>query len=159
MSSSSIAAAVRAAHPDEAAVLTALALRSKRHWGYDEAFMSAAKADMEISPALLASSRAFVAESGGTPLAFYVLAVEAEGPTLRDLWVDPTAIGTGLGKHLWDHMLAEAYAAGFEAVRIVSDPHAAGFYAKMGASQVGEVESCVLAGRLLPLFRATVKLP
>jgi hypothetical protein len=53
-------------------------------------------------------------------------------------------------------MLAAARAAGFETVRIVSDPHAAGFYAKMGASHVGEVPSCVIPGRLLPLFEAVV---
>ena len=70
----------RAARPDEAETLTRLALRSKKHWGYGDAFMEAARADMQISADLIARAVAVVAERGGGLLGFYVLSVEPEGP-------------------------------------------------------------------------------
>jgi hypothetical protein len=41
-------------------------------------------------------------------------------------------------------------------VRFVSDPNAAGFYVKMGARRVGEVESVAVKGRMLPAFEVDV---
>jgi GNAT superfamily N-acetyltransferase len=146
----------RAARPDEAETLTRLALRSKKHWGYGDAFMEAARADMQISADLIARAVAVVAERGGGLLGFYVLSVEPEGPTLRDLWVEPAAIGTGVGALLWEHMLGAARSEGFRTVRLVSDPNAAGFYRRMGARAAGEAASCVMPGRMLPVFEIEV---
>ena len=85
---------VRPAAPSEAPALTALAMRSKAHWGYDAAFMQLAAPDIEITPELLAGFTAFVAEHGAATLGFYVLSVADGVLVLRDLWVDPVAIGT-----------------------------------------------------------------
>jgi predicted N-acetyltransferase YhbS len=147
---------LRPARPGESDALTQLALRSKRHWGYGDAFMEAARVDMQVSADLIARAVAIVAERGAELLGFYVLSVEPEGPTLRDLWVEPAAIGTGIGALLWKHMLAAARSEGFRTVRIVSDPNAAGFYRRMGARAAGEVASCVIPGRMLPAFEIQV---
>jgi GNAT superfamily N-acetyltransferase len=144
--------AVRAALPGEARALTALAIRSKAHWGYDAAFMERAAADLEITPELLEGATAFVAEIGTDAAGFYVLAVADGVPMLRDLWVDPAAIGAGIGARLWTHMLEQARRLGYRAVRIQSEPNAEGFYVKMGARRVGSVESTVVKGRMLPLM-------
>jgi predicted N-acetyltransferase YhbS len=148
---------IRRARPEEAVQLTELAMRSKAHWGYDAAFMRAAVPDMTIAPEMLEEATAFVAEDGAGEVAgFYVLAVEEEDeeevPTLRDLWVEPRAIGTGLGAALWRHMIDQARLLGYRTVRIVSEPNAEGFYRKMGARRVGEIASRVVEGRMLPLM-------
>ena len=44
-------ATVRAARPAEAEAISALALRSKAHWGYDPAFLEACREDLTIDPA------------------------------------------------------------------------------------------------------------
>jgi GNAT superfamily N-acetyltransferase len=145
--------AVRRAEPSEAARITELVTRSKAHWGYDAAFMAAAAEDLAITPELLARAAAcFVAESDAEMLGVYVLSIEEHGPTLRDLWVEPRAIGTGVGALLFEHMRRAARERGFRRVCIVSDPHAEGFYLRMGAHRAGEVESKVQAGRMLPLL-------
>ncbi len=143
---------LRPALPAEAAELTALAIRSKAHWGYDATFMALAAPDLQITPELLEGATAFVAESAGRAVGFYVLAAVDGVPMLRDLWVDPAAIGTGVGKRLWSHMLEQAGRLGYRAVRITSEPNAEGFYAKMGARRIGSVESSVVKGRMLPLM-------
>jgi GNAT superfamily N-acetyltransferase len=150
---------IRRALPSEAAVLTALAMRSKAHWGYDAAFMERAAAAMVIAAELLEGATAFVAqgEQGEREvLGFYVLGLENGVPTLRDLWIEPSAIGKGVGRRLWMHMLGEARGLGYRAVRMVSEPNAQGFYAKMGARTVGAVESPVVKGRVLPVMEIAV---
>jgi len=143
---------VRRALPGEAAKLTALAMRSKAHWGYDAAFMERAAPELEITPEVIESTTAYVAESGAVVVGFYVLAFVDGVPMLRDLWVDPPAIGTGVGVQLWTHMLEQARRLGYRTVRIHSEPNAEGFYVKMGARRVGFAESCVIKGRMLPLM-------
>lgn len=144
--------AVRPARPDEAAALTALAMRSKAHWGYDAAFMERAAPDLRIAPEVIQDGTAFVAENGASVMGFCLLAVVDGVTTLRDLWVDPPAIGTGVGKELWSHMLEQARRLGYVTVRITSEPNAEGFYVKMGARRVGSVESTVVKGRMLPVM-------
>src|ERR1017187_7149611 len=53
---------IRKAKPEEAVELTALATRSKAHWGYDAAFMERVRSALTQSPEKLASSLAFVVE-------------------------------------------------------------------------------------------------
>ena len=122
---------VRAALPTEAETLTALAIRSKAHWGYDAQFMERAASDLQVTPAVIEEAKAFVAESGKVIVGFYVL-------------VEPSAIGTGVGAQLWTHMLEQARGLGYRAVRIHSEPNAEGFYLKMGARRIGSVESSVV---------------
>ena len=147
---------IRGAHPSEAGLLTALAIRSKAHWGYDAAFMEAAVHELTIEVAHMESGGVFVAERDDVRIGFYYVSVEEGRPTLRDLWVEPALIGTGVGSVLWRHMLGEAGRRGYAVVRIESDPNAAAFYAKMGARRVGSVASTVVAGRVLPLFEMEI---
>jgi GNAT superfamily N-acetyltransferase len=144
---------IRRAHRSEAALLTALATRSKAHWGYDAAFMAAAAPELVITDEVIDRAAAcYLAERGGEVVGVYVLSVEDEKPTLRDLWVEPGAIGTGVGALLWRHMRDAARGLGFRVVRIESDPHAEAFYVRMGARRVGTSASKIMPGRFLPLL-------
>lgn len=146
-------ATLRRARPGEAALLSALALRSKAHWGYDEAFMEACRADLTVTPGDIARQPYFVAEQDGRVVGFYNLAGEGDEATLQNLFVSPEVIGHGLGKRLWRHLEGEARQAGFPFLLIHSDPHAEPFYLRMGARRVGWTSSTVFPGRRLPLLR------
>jgi predicted N-acetyltransferase YhbS len=150
-------ATLRPALATEAPALTALAMRSKAHWGYDATFMAAAVADLTISPELVARATCYVAERDDQIIGVYVLSIEEGLPTLRDLWVEPAVIGTGVGAMLFRHMLAQARSLGHAVVRIESDPNAEPFYSRMGARHVGVVESKIVPGRTLPLMEVDVQ--
>lgn len=77
-----------------------------------------------------------LAEGGGEVLGFYSLIVEGE-PELDLMFVADAAQGTGLGARLFRHMAAEARRLGIEAVKIVANPPAEGFYRRMGAERIG----------------------
>nr|WP_232328507.1 GNAT family N-acetyltransferase [Kibdelosporangium sp. MJ126-NF4]CEL22851.1 FIG01201438: hypothetical protein [Kibdelosporangium sp. MJ126-NF4]CTQ89991.1 FIG01201438: hypothetical protein [Kibdelosporangium sp. MJ126-NF4] len=150
---------MRAARPDEAATLGELALRSKAHWGYDQAFLAACRAEFAYTPQDLARRRFVVAEQGQRLLGMYSIDGRAPEGELGNLWLEPDVIGQGLGRRLWQHALDTARAEGFTVLRIDADPNAEGFYQAMGAVKVGEVPSGSIPGRVLPQLRIDLPTP
>ena len=80
-----------------------------------------------------------------------MFAVSKSGGTaeLEALWVHPSCVGRGLGSTLFNKAVAEARAQGATSLVIKSDPNAAPFYIRMGASPAGSVSSTPV-GRRLP---------
>ena len=145
---------LRKARYGEAASLSELALRSKGHWGYDEAFLTACRGELSLEPDELTARRVTVAEEDGTLLGFATLEGEAPQGELGMLFVEPAAIGRGVGRLLYRHVLDQARELGFDLLTIDADPHAEAFYLAMGARRIGEVPSGSIAGRVLPLLEA-----
>jgi len=143
---------IRPARPDEASSLSALALRSKAHWGYDEAFLEACREELTIRAEDLAPRRVTVLERDGALGGFYGLENAGPDGELWWLFVDPPAIGTGAGRLLFEHAVATARDLGWRTMRIESDPGAEAFYRAMGARRTGETPSQSIPGRSLPLL-------
>jgi GNAT superfamily N-acetyltransferase len=145
---------LRAASPGEAADLSALAKRSKAHWGYSQAFMQACEAELTYDGADVAGNPFFVLQSGTRVVGFYALQRQsAERVELEALFVEPEFIGTGCGRELIEHAKATAAAHGYHEMLVQGDPNAAQFYTTAGGIQIGTRESGSVAGRHLPLFR------
>jgi GNAT superfamily N-acetyltransferase len=144
---------IRQAWPGEAGELSALALRSKGYWGYDEAFLAACREELSLADDGLAERRAVVAEGeDGGLLGLATLEGEPPHGELGMLFVDPPAIGRGVGRALFRQVAETARATGFQRLSIDADPNAEPFYLAMGAVRVGEVPSGSVPGRLLPLL-------
>lgn len=144
---------IRGARPEEAALLSALAFRSKAYWGYSTEFMEACREELSVSEAELRELSTFALEEDGAVVGFYALEPVSEGAVeLGALFVEPAAIGRGFGRELLAHASAEARRRGFAKLVIQSDPNAAAFYASAGARVVGEKESASIPGRRLPLL-------
>jgi GNAT superfamily N-acetyltransferase len=148
---------LRRALPEEAAPLSALAFRSKAHWGYSDDFMRACRAELSLSPAYIHTHPTFVLESNGEVIGFYALErLSGDEVELGYLFVEPAAIGRGHGRWLIEHAKAQAVALGFRTMVIQGDPHAEKFYRKAGGERSGFRESASIPGRDLPLFRIDV---
>ncbi|MFE2145818.1 GNAT family N-acetyltransferase, partial [Streptomyces sp. NPDC059456] len=126
---------LRAAGPGEARALTALVLRSKAYWGYDGPFLASCAPELRIRAGEVADRRIVVAEdpSGGRVLGLASLEGAPPVARLGLLFVEPDAIGRGVGRRLYRDALRRAAGLGFRRLLIDSDPHAAGFYRAMGA--------------------------
>jgi GNAT superfamily N-acetyltransferase len=153
---------IRRARPDEAEHLTALGLRSKAHWGYDAAFMAACVPVLTVHPERMTTpgDHIFVAEDAHrSVVGFAALRLDggdSHDAELTDLFVEPSAIGRGYGRRLWQHTMAVARSLGVQQVRIESDPFAEQFYLRQGAVKIGEAPSTAIPGRTLPLLRCTL---
>ena len=147
---------LRDARPDDLATLSALAYVSKAHWGYDDAFMEACRAELEVRPEHLDAYVVRVAELDGELVGFHGVERIAEEPELMWLFVAPTAMGRGIGQALLDDAASVARELGAAALVIVADPNAQAFYEHAGARLVGTEASGSIPGRTLPRLVCSV---
>jgi GNAT superfamily N-acetyltransferase len=147
---------IRPARAAEAGILTDLALRSKAHWGYDAQFLEACRDELTVAANEVTRRRAMVADRDGHIVGFTTL--EGEPPTgvLGLMFVDPQAIGQGIGRLLFEHTIATGRDLGFTQLTIDADPNAEPFYRAMGAVRIGNVPSGSIADRVLPQMIITI---
>jgi GNAT superfamily N-acetyltransferase len=144
------------ARPEDSRVLTNIAFESKRHWGYPDEYFEVWKAELTITPEYIIKNEVFVALSAGEIAGFYSL-LESGGETWLDhMFLKPAFIGKGMGTMLIRHMISVLGVRGIGKVRIYADPHAEGFYRKMGAELEKRVESSI-KGRELPIYRLDIE--
>jgi GNAT superfamily N-acetyltransferase len=144
---------VRRAIPEEALLLTAIAFRSKAHWGYDRSFMEQCRNDLTILRDNIANNLVFVIEVNADIVGFYELRGKVPEANLYWLFMDPKVIGSGYGKRLWLHAVEICKSLGFEYMMIKSDQYAEGFYVRMGAERIGKLPSTAIPGLMFPLLR------
>jgi len=130
------------ARPTEAEALSALALRSKAHWGYPPDWLREWASLLTLSPADLEAREVFVARRGLEPVGFYSLEF-ARSASLEHLWVDPRLLRRGVGRLLLEHAAGRTAERGYDRLMIDSDPHAEAFYRRLGAVRVGWIDASV----------------
>ncbi len=142
----------------ESETLTALALRSKAHWGYDAAFMAATRAELTITEDRLREDAYIVVDTGPrtAPIAMYALSGSGDTLEVENFFIEPAHIGKGLGRQMMEHCKKLARAHGATALKLDADPHAAAFYAAMGFETAGESPSGSIPGRALPHMRLSL---
>lgn len=145
---------LRSALPREAGEITALARRSKGHWGYDREILDGMRDMLTMHADQIREGFVVVAEQDGALFGYYRLGGEPPDGELMDLFIEPAVIGTGLGRMLWEHAVRSASERGFHSLVLESDPNAEPFYLRMGAERIGERE--VAPGRVLPLMKTTL---
>ena len=91
-------------------------------------------------------------EEGGEVLGVAAVGSAPPEAELEHLWVRPSGMGRGIGRHLFEWAVEVARAGGAATLVIVSDPHAEAFYERLGARRVDEVTSKP-PGRMLPRLR------
>jgi GNAT superfamily N-acetyltransferase len=143
---------VRDALASEAPALSDLAMRSKAHWGYDDPFLVACREELTVTSGMIEAGEVRVAERDGTPQGLHRLSVSDTEACVELLYVDPAAIGSGVGRRLWDDLVGRAISAGARRLLIEADPHAEGFYVRIGAVRTGSCPSGSIPGRMLPLL-------
>jgi GNAT superfamily N-acetyltransferase len=134
---------IRLASVEDADTLTKIALDAKRYWGYPEHWIKHWESDLTISPDFIRDNHVYVAENDGEIRGFYALCVTGNKAELEHMWVTPESIGTGVGKELFLDAMDRATTLRVREIEISADPNAAGFYERMGASQIGESESSI----------------
>ena len=143
---------IRRAKLQEAALLSDLSVRSKAYWGYDDAFIQDAVADLTLEPIHIENGMVYVSEYQDQIIGYNAFCID-DAPEMTALFVEPDFIGKGIGFGLWEHAVNFAKEQKWSKFKIVADPFAAEkFYLKMGCSQVGELQSPVKADRKLLLL-------
>src|SRR5262245_1291360 len=120
---------IRVATSEDTDPLTELTLRSKAHWGYDAQFMDDVRPEMVVRPEQIENDWVYLLETDGRICGYYDLEKRDDGMIwLESLFIEPDAMGLGIGRRLWDHAVQTARAQGFSHMEFESDPNAEGFY-------------------------------
>jgi GNAT superfamily N-acetyltransferase len=140
------------ADPAAADELTRVAHAAKKHWGYPDEWIALWQDALTITPEAINSRNFYVGRNEVAVVFLYsIRPVSATTYELEDCWMSPDYIGQGYGRILFQHLTGTLRSLGCERLRIVSDPHAEGFYRKMGAVRIGEQPSKP-EGRMLPVL-------
>jgi GNAT superfamily N-acetyltransferase len=141
---------LRDARKHELPSLSALCLRSKAVWGYDDAFMAACRTELTLGPGELMSTHVHVAERGTIAVGLVQIKVTDTDADLLKLFVEPALLRSGVGRLLFEWAIARARSLGAIRMVIEADPGAAPFYERMGARHAGFAPSQSIPGRMLP---------
>jgi GNAT superfamily N-acetyltransferase len=141
---------VRPPTVEELPALSALCFRSKAVWGYDDDFMEACRRELSIEPRDLRSTSIAVAEQDSRLVGVAQIKVIGSEADLLKLFVEPTALRSGIGRALFAWATDLARSQGADRLVIDADPDAASFYTRMGAQHVGLAPSGSIPGRMLP---------
>jgi GNAT superfamily N-acetyltransferase len=136
-----VARTFRRATAQDTDLLNELTLAGVRHWGHHEHFPDA-YADLASdlpSQDDTVTNPVFVLEEDGRVIAFYDLRPRGDHVELLRMFQDPALVGTGIGRMLWEHAVAQARGLA-DRMLIMSDPEAVGFYQAMGATLEEHVE-------------------
>ena len=123
--------------------LREIAYRAKAHWGYEDALVRAWADSIDLD-----DGRELLVEGD---LAWASLVPHGEVCVLEDLWVDPDAMGRGIGRRLFERACARARELGAARLEWEADPNAVGFYERLGGRYVRDGEPSEW-GRVLPVM-------
>ena len=131
---------IRPVEPEEADILSTIAVAAKRHWNYPEHWMKLWIPQLTFGPAYFEANESWAAESANTVIAFYTLQDRDGNAWLENIWVLPKYMGQGVGKDLFMHASSRARELGYKTLRLEAEPNAVGFYEKMEMRKVGEYQ-------------------
>ena len=142
---------------EDADALTEIAFAAKRHWRYPENWIRQWQEALTVTPEYVAENPTFVAAIDEEIVGFCAVQIESSEAVLDHLWVLPQFMGGGVGRALFQHAEEIARTGGAVRMRIVGDPHAEQFYARMGAT-VYRREPASMDGeaRFLPLLEKSL---
>ncbi len=140
---------LRSPKPADLQGLTDLCMRSKAHWGFDANFMSKCLPIFTYTSDDLAIGHWAVEQN---LLGMVHIVITGQSASLDKLFIDPAAIGKGLGHQLFHWAETHARGNGASVITIVADPNAVGFYERVGAELIGQHPSDAIPGRMLPVL-------
>jgi GNAT superfamily N-acetyltransferase len=142
---------IRPPDPQEGERLREIAIAAKSHWGYDLDRVRQWVADGDFSAEGLRAKEFYVADAEGRAVGWASLITDDDVCVLDDLWIEPEWMGQGIGSQLFHHAADRARELGATRMEWEAEPHAVGFYERMGARYVrdGEVSAW---GRVLAVM-------
>lgn len=151
---------IRDADVDDLEALSALCLRSKAHWGYDQDFMQQCREALTLTSESLAANPTRVAwDADGGLLGLAAYQLQGGEACIELLFVEPSAMGRGVGKALLADLLGRLAEKAYAEVWVLSDPGAEAFYLSQGAVRIGLRASDCIPERKLPWLRIGLHSP
>ncbi len=142
---------LRPAESCDAEALTNLSMRSKAHWGYDQAFLDACRDELTVTPEKISKTLTLVAQIGGRIVGFAGLTLGRDAESAFEvIFIEPDMIGAGIGGVLMTALIRYAKEEGLKRIFVDSDPNARGYYEHFGFKFLEDTPSGSIPGRRIP---------
>ncbi len=155
----------RKAEETEAAALTKIGLLSKQYWQDTKEYLPVFEKELTITPYYIRRNAVFIIETieTKTPVGYFSIteiphdlqsatALIPHGFWLEHFYILPEHIKKGVGRQAISFLKSYCKQYGIPFLYLFSDPHAKGFYDKMGAVYL-ENSFSPIEGRRVPLYR------
>lgn len=157
----------REAVAGDSEVLTHISFAAKGYWNYPPKYYEVWRDELTLTPAYIEKNIVHVAECAGRVIGYFALTeVPADfwagrvfvrrGHWLEHIFILPEYIGRGVGSQLVALLKTKCLAMNIDKLFIFADPHAKGFYDKLGARYLGDSPSSI-DGRTVPLYELVIK--
>ncbi len=134
--------------------INGLLLLSKSYWGYDNEFLDCFMKKFGITTGYMMQHVLRLFYVDDCLAGFFNFGFNAENLfELDNFFLHPHFIGKGLGRELWEACCQEARKQGKNEFIVWSEPHAEGFYLKMGCEKIGVRLSPMMPNRYPPVLR------
>lgn len=147
---------IRSAKKDDVDELNRIAYESEAYWGYDMEYMKRFEGVYRVTEDYIITNPTFVFIESNLIIGFYSLLVHDEKAELELFYIKPQYIGKGYGKEMWNHLIDYCKRMDIKFFYLVTSPQAKGFYEKMGAVVIDEVDSLLREGRKIPRLKFEV---
>lgn len=144
--------------PADREKLNRLLYASKDYWNYGPAFMAKFMALFALTEEYIINNEVIIAQQADNIIGFYSFRRAAPSHLELDcLFLHPDFIGQGLGTQLWKMICAQALSLGYNEFILWSDPHAEGFYYKMGCEKIDVGKSILAPNRYLSIMKYVIR--
>lgn len=125
---------------DDVEELSAVAIRSKRHWGYSKEAMELWNQNLTITEDFIQTHTVIKATLEDEIVGFFAL--EEIKPTTRiaQYWIDTPYMRKGYGSVMYDYLKNYLKSKNVEKVTLVMDPNGLAFFEKKGAKILNKIE-------------------
>lgn len=135
--------------------LAEIAFLAKESWKYPRAWIEMWTDELAVSAGYVSATAVFAAMESDDIVGWCAISDDGNCWSLEHCWVDPSAMGRGVGRELIRAAIREIVKNGGQSIMVLSAPNAELSYQKLGFSRIGEHKSRP-AGRLLPVLKAGV---
>lgn len=125
---------------DDVEELSAVAIRSKRHWGYSKEAMELWNQNLTITEDFVQTHTVIKATLEDEIVGFFAL--EEIKPTTRiaQYWIDTPYMRKGYGSVMYDYLKNYLKSKNVEKVTLVMDPNGLAFFERKGAKILSKIE-------------------
>jgi len=150
------------AQNNDAEVLTDISFAAKKHWNYPDHYYDLWRDELTITKEYIQQNIVFKALYMDVIIGFYSITENKEdfysgdtfvkkGFWLEHLFIKPEYHKLGVGTLMMNHAKQVSRDLGITDLLIFVDPHAKGFYDKVGAAYLYESKSSI-PGRIIPVY-------
>ncbi len=140
------------ASAEDHTLLTETSYISKKNWGYTDELMRLWESDLQVNEEYILHNKVVKVFAESDYIGFFALkAGNGKSIEIDHLWLLPGEQHKGYRRMIFQYIFSYMRSNGYNKATLIAEPHAKGFYDKMGGKITGQFQSKI-SGRFLDIY-------